>query len=150
MANLEKSRRMALRRDAGSRALATPKTPASGPGHLIAHACFGCRKSFKLAPRLGFARCPNCGDSLHQMGRSFRAPPASDTEQWAKVRALYDAGFRFSSYRGQACTPLPARLSDVAKFIAANQKQPMRVAAPNSSVKVTPDGAAQLNRQRTR
>ena len=146
MAELEKSRRMALRRDAGNRAPATPKLPASGRSYLIAHACFDCRKSFKLAPRVEAARCPNCGGDLHEMGRSFRAPPAKDTEQWAKVRALYDAGFRFSSYRSQACTPLPARLSDVAAFIAANPNHPMRVAAPNHSFKVTPDGAPQLKR----
>ena len=33
------------------------------------------------------------------MGRSFKAPPARDAEQWGKVQALYNAGFRFFSYR---------------------------------------------------
>ena len=57
------------------------------PQYLIAHACFGCRKSFKVAPRPDFlATCPNCGEQLREMGRSFKAPPVKDTEQWARSK----------------------------------------------------------------
>ena len=31
------------------------------------------------------------------MNRKFKAPPASDLKQWAKVRFLADHGFRFGS-----------------------------------------------------
>jgi hypothetical protein len=80
------------------------------------------------------------------MGRSFKAPPAKDVEQWAKVRALYDAGFRFFSYRSADGPPLPAKLADVDAFVRGNPSHPLRVAGPNNSFKVTPDGAPQLNR----
>lgn len=66
------------------------------------------------------------------MGRSFKAPSAKDKEQWAKVQALYDAGFRFSSYRSHTCAPLPAKLSEVAAFVAEHPDHPMRVAAPDN------------------
>jgi hypothetical protein len=100
------------------------------PQYLIAHACFDCRKSFKVAPRSGgTAVCPNCGAQLHEMGRSFKAPPAKDKEQWAKVRMLYDAGFRFFSYRSVDAPPLPGRLSDVESFIRDNPTHPLRVGA---------------------
>lgn len=106
------------------------------PQYLIAHACFDCRKSFKVAPRPdGIATCPSCGSQLHQMGRSFKAPAAADTEQWAKVQALYNAGFRFFSYRSVDGPPLPARLTDVEAFIRDNPAHPLRVAAPNNSFK---------------
>ena len=109
------------------------------PQYLIAHACFECRKSFKVAPRPdGTTVCPNCGGPLHEMGRSFKAPVAKDTEQWAKVQALYSAGFRFFSYRSIDGPPLPARFSDVEAFIRANPAHPLRVAAPNNSFKPKP------------
>ena len=98
------------------------------PRYLIAHACFACRKSFKVAPRQDDQTvCPNCGGALNFMGRSFKAPPAKDTEQWAKVRELYDAGFRFFSYRSVDGPPLPARLADVEAFIRDNPTHPLRV-----------------------
>ena len=100
--------------------------------YLIAHACFDCRKSFKVAPRPDFtAICPNCGGHLHEMGRSFKAPPAKDAEQWAKVQVLYNAGFRFFSYRNTSGPSLPARLLEVESFIQENPTHPLRVAAPN-------------------
>jgi hypothetical protein len=109
------------------------------PQYLIAHACFACRKSFKIAPRGDTsAVCPSCGGPLHLMGRSFKAPPAKDSEQWAKVQALYNAGFRFFSYRSVDGPPLPERLVEVDAFIRDNPAHPLRVAAPNNSFKPNP------------
>ena len=102
------------------------------PQYLIAHACFACRKSFKVAPRTDFqSTCPNCGGVIHEMGRSFKAPPAKDAEQWTKVQLLYNAGFRFFSYRSTSGPPLPDRLSEVEAFIQDNPVHPLRVAGPN-------------------
>lgn len=104
------------------------------PQYLIAHACFDCRKSFKVAPREDLsAVCPNCGGNIQEMGRSFKAPPAKDLEQWKKIKVLFAAGFRFSSYRSTLGPPLPDRLADVATFIRDNPAHPLRVAAPNNS-----------------
>ena len=111
------------------------------PQYLIAHACFDCRKSFKVAPRRDSApeaTCPNCHGPLQEMGRSFKAPLAKDTEQWAKMQALYNAGFRFFSYRSTSGPPLPARLGEVEAFIQDNPAHPLRVAAPNNSFKPNP------------
>ncbi len=79
----------------------------------------------------------NCNRQLHEMGRFFKAPAGKDTEQWAKVEALYNAGFRFFSYRSFDCPPLPGRLSEVKAFIRNNPKHPMLVAAPNYAIKAT-------------
>jgi DNA-directed RNA polymerase subunit RPC12/RpoP len=119
----------------------------SSPRYLIAHACFVCRKSFKVAPRGdSSAVCPACGSALFLMGRSFRTPPMDNVDQWAKVEALYKAGFRFFSYRSVDGPPLPARLADVDAFIRDNPTHPLRVAVPNDSFKATPNGAPQLKR----
>lgn len=131
---------MALRRDAGNRLPPVPKPVRSTSGsYLIAHACFACRKSFKIAPRSELkAACPNCGGAIHEMGRSFKAPPSRNLGQWAKVQVLHEAGFRFFSYRTFNCPPLPDRLSQVEAFIRDNPDHPFRVAGPNNSFKPNP------------
>ncbi len=62
------------------------------------------------------------------MGRSFKAPKKTDKEQWTKVQKLWDAGFRFFSYRSYPdAEPLPARLADVDSFVARNPHHPFKV-----------------------
>ena len=96
--------------------------------YLIAHACFDCCKSWKVRADRD-ARCPDCGSALHEMGRSFKAPKKTDAEQWAKVKALWSAGFRFGSYRSHPeAEPLPERLREVEDFIRRNPEHPMRIA----------------------
>jgi hypothetical protein len=135
---VEKQRRMELRRKLGYRAIPdwpVPKAQPHGGRYLIAHACFRCRCSFKVSPRPDRkAVCPKCSGPMFEMGRSFKAPPSRDKEQWLKVQALYAAGFRFFSYRSFSCAPLPRRLSEVEPFIQAHPQHPFRVAAPNPSV----------------
>lgn len=127
MSATDKSHRMALRYAAGLRQPRTAKVAATGATYRVAHACFGCRRSFKLAPREQAAPCPGCGDALCMMGRSFKAPPARDKAQWTKVERLYRAAFRFFSYRSQQCAPLPARRSDVDRFIREHPSHPLRL-----------------------
>ena len=96
--------------------------------YLAAHACFQGRKSWKV--RLDRdAKCPDCGAVLHEMGRSFKAPKKSHKGQWEKVEALWNAGYRFWSYREfEDAEPLPERLSEVDDFIRRNPDHPMRTA----------------------
>ncbi len=75
---------------------------------------------------------------MHAMGRSFKAPPKNDKEQWLKVQALYAYGFRFFSYRSFPDAPkLPERLKEVEGFVAEHPNHPFRVAAPNKSLQPT-------------
>jgi DNA-directed RNA polymerase subunit RPC12/RpoP len=126
----EKARRMALRRGAGFRARALPEVHrVTGGAYRVAHACFNCRKSFKITPRASHrAACPNCGGVLSQMGRSFKAPASRNRAQWEKVKRLYAAGFRFSCYRSHCAPKLPLKLSEVEAFVRDNPQHPMRVA----------------------
>src|SRR6476660_1589068 len=105
----EKERRMELRRAVGNREvlpLPDPR-PVARTRYLVAHACFHCRKSFKVAfhPDDSPAVCPTCRGPLHEMGRTFKAPRRNDAEQWAKVQLLYAHGFRFFSYRSFDAPP---------------------------------------------
>ena len=62
------------------------------------------------------------------MGRSFKAPKTNDVEQWKKAERLWEAGFRFFSYRSfPGAEPLPVRLSEVEAFIGRNPNHPARV-----------------------
>jgi len=122
-----------MRRKLGNRRTPEPRVPAAGDAlYLIAHACFDCRKSFKIAPRDHSAVCPQCSGSLNEMGRSFKAPKISDTEQWQKIEKLWRAGFRFFSYRSYPdAEPLPERLRDVDEFIVRNPDHPFRLRDSN-------------------
>lgn len=118
--------------------------------YLIAHACFSCRKSFKVRQRKESAPiCPQCSEELHWMGRTFRAPALRNSEQWRKVQSLYAYGFRFFSYRSYPDAPqLPERFREVAAFVAANPTHPFRVAPPNHSLQPTSTPTLSLRRGR--
>ena len=122
----EKQRRMAARRYIGNRQPNEPDPGPQSPGRpLSAHACFACRKSFKMDPDRE-QTCPECGGPSHSMGRAFKAPRRADREQWAKVERLYEAGFRFHRFGGDY-PPLPERLREVEEFIQQYPKHPLRI-----------------------
>jgi DNA-directed RNA polymerase subunit RPC12/RpoP len=128
MASPDKLERMEIRRAIGNREVRGPRVPRyyRGPDYLIAHACFDCRKSWKRSGEQENA-CPECGKRLASMGRSFRAPSKRKGDQWEKVRRLWDAGFRFWSYRSfPDAEPYPDDLREVDDFIRRNRNHPMR------------------------
>jgi hypothetical protein len=108
------------------------------------HACFQCRKVFKLAyqtkehlraawlsrrisgsrPTNAFQEsqhvCPQCGGEVEMMGRAFRAPRSNDLDAWRGVELLVPAGFRFFSYSSGG---YPSGVRAIREFIAANRKQ---------------------------
>lgn len=64
------------------------------------------------------------------MGRAFKVPRRSNAEQWAKVEALWMAGFRFINHEGwRVMEPYPTRLRDVDDFVRRNAHHPFRVKA---------------------
>lgn len=134
---IEKARRMELRRKIGNRMITEPPRRAPVGSYLIAHACFSCRKCFKIQRRDNGVRaaglieqkamCPHCRRELALMGRSFRAPRRMDAKQWKKVEKLWSAGFRFWSSRSfPHSEPLPEKLAEVDASIARNPRHPMR------------------------
>lgn len=119
---------MEIRKAIGNRAIPGPDTGERqrGPDYLVAHACFFCRKVWKLSAESA-ATCPQCKAKLSWMGRAFKAPKKSDEEQWRKVETLWKAGFRFLPDTGwRDVAPYPERLREVAGFIAANPNHPFR------------------------
>lgn len=126
---LTKHDRMEVRREIGNRDSRDPHAPPyhRGARYLIAHACFDCRKSWKRSDDHEH-RCPECDGRLAMMGRSFRTPSRRKLDQWEKVRRLWNAGFRFWSYRSHPnAERYPADLREVDAFISRNREHPMRV-----------------------
>lgn len=119
---------MQIRRDTGFRLPPRQFVTEGTAAYLTAHACFRCRKSWKVPEDSG-KKCPQCGDEILYMGRNFKAPKVSDSEQWKKVELLWNNGFRFlSSRRYPDAEPLPERLKDVPEFLKRNLTHPFRVA----------------------
>lgn len=131
----EKARRMDIRKRIRNRTItpAQQSTRTAITPYLVAHACFECRKSFKLTDGEQHV-CPGCGGKLHEMGRSFRVPRRDNVEQWRKVQTLYALGFRFFGHGSSDSESLPRYLRDVAAFVARNPKHRLRVAAPDASL----------------
>lgn len=128
----EKARRMELRKDVGNRIIEPSQPRPSGPDYRVAHACFECRKSFKIITCDETPKCPECSGEIYWMGRSFKAPKKTDIQQWKKVRLLYAHGFRFTG--SGAHPPLPERLQDVVTFVNANPNHALRVAEPDKAL----------------
>jgi hypothetical protein len=62
------------------------------------------------------------------MGRAFKPPRKADKGQWAKVQALWMAGFRFISHtRWREAEPFPERLGEVEDFVRRNPDHPFRL-----------------------
>jgi DNA-directed RNA polymerase subunit RPC12/RpoP len=132
MANEEKNRRMELRREIGNRKVKGISSPSPRTAYLMAHACFNCRKSFKLSCEKSHV-CPECGELIRLMGRAFNAPKRNDDEQWRKVQKLYALGFRFHRYGGDYPS-LPERLREVDRFVEEFPEHELRVAEPDLSL----------------
>jgi len=131
----EKARRMYIRTHIRNRRVMPAQQQARRAlsPYLIAHACFECRKSFKLHADKERV-CPGCGSKLHEMGRSFRVPRRDNAEQWRKVQTLFALGFRFFGHGSSDSEGLPRYLRDVAAFVARNPNHRLRVAAPDVSL----------------
>lgn len=88
-------------------------------------ACFSCRKVFKrtlwnkdsnhpgyTGSDLHLVPCPQCGASMVNMGRDFKAPKQNDLDQWATVELLYRHGITYG--------PRPTKLRDAVNFLGGN------------------------------
>lgn len=73
---------MATHRDSADSAVpkAWRRLTIHGHDYLVAHACFECKKSWKVSLDTNGRICPQCGGHLCEMGRSFEAPKAKDSE----------------------------------------------------------------------
>ncbi|OPH56910.1 hypothetical protein BC351_26195 [Paenibacillus ferrarius] len=89
------------------------------------YACFKCRKVFKQtsARELDIIKiqnrhykCPQCSESMKDMGHDFKAPKQNDLKQWMKVELLYNNGFTYHSC-GCGSGYRPAKLSEIEEFI---------------------------------
>jgi hypothetical protein len=136
--NEEKLRRMELRKANETREVKRIAPPSyhRGPEYLIAHACFPCRKSFKMLPLEcdKTHRCPNCEGPVYEMGRSFTAPKKADIKQWKKVHGLYIEGFRFFGSGLHDAEKLPEKLTDLKDFLRRNAEHHLRVEKPNYDI----------------
>jgi hypothetical protein len=136
--NDEKYRRMELRKSNGTRAVKPIEFPPThkGPEYLIAHACFPCRKSFKMEPlkQQNKHKCPDCAGTVYEMGRSFTVPKKTDVKQWKKVHGLYVAGFRFFGSGFHNAEKLPDKLVDLAEFLKRNPEHHLKIAEPNYNI----------------
>lgn len=130
-----KAARAQLRREVGARRLPpiTGSRPRPrGPKFLIAHACFGCRLSFKRAPLAAEHAhvCPNCAGSVLEMGRGFKAPTRREIERWFVLESLRRRGYMFPSSTQRSAAPYPTRARDLERFFAEHSQHPFRINSP--------------------
>ncbi|MDF2660506.1 MAG: hypothetical protein K0Q94_3297 [Paenibacillus sp.] len=95
------------------------------------YACFRCRKVFKqkstseLSPAEVQNRtyiCPQCRETMKDMGHDFQAPKQQDKKQWEKVEILYRNGFTYHSCGCGGPGYRPAKLSEIAAFLDAHRQ----------------------------
>jgi hypothetical protein len=120
-ANEEKYRRMALRRETGTRKLPEVLQRQHGPARLYPYVCFRCQKSFKrkVDEELPEKTCPQCGNIAVGLSRNFKAPRVGDFKQWKKVAFLVKHGFTFfHQYDANGNrVAYPATMSEAKEFV---------------------------------
>jgi hypothetical protein len=103
-------------------------------------ACFDCRKAFKQwqweatdedefnrrqklkhVPRE--VMCPDCGESMTDMGLDFKAPRQNDVEAWEVLRVLSEHGFRFFGCGCSVGFTPPETLREVPAWLQEHQKR---------------------------
>lgn len=105
-----------------ARRLPRPRNQYEFITQYLAHwACFACKKAYKQ-PYGASGVCPQCGQSMENMGMDFRAPRQKDTEQWAKVERLAGRGVRFWPEGEGGPGTRPVRLRDVEAFLGEQPK----------------------------
>ena len=109
------------------------------------YACLACRKSFKR-PRVfappRYRPCPVCGKPATGLHPDFKPPRTSNVKQWAKVRLLVEAGFRFRPIwdaEKEKSIPYPETLRDAGPWIERFKNLPVTrggpaVAEPNAAM----------------
>jgi len=58
-------------------------------------ACSHCRLVLTETETTHYESCPDCGQSMHNMGAGFIAPHQSDQAEWEKVNLLIEHNFTF-------------------------------------------------------
>ncbi|NJN45437.1 MAG: hypothetical protein HC808_01915, partial [Candidatus Competibacteraceae bacterium] len=72
----------------------------------IGYVCLDCKKVFKKHKYAQDKRgnwerieyevvCPQCANVMHETGSAFKAPKASDGKAWAKLKPLFESGYKF-------------------------------------------------------
>lgn len=73
----------------------------------IGFACLECNKVFKKHKYTQDKRCnwesvdyvsvcPQCSSAMYETGSAFKAPKVTDKKEWAKLKSLFDCGYKFN------------------------------------------------------
>jgi len=97
---------------------------------LSPHACFACRKVFKkphehFVPGSVVRACPHCGGEMAYMGYKFRAPPASNANEWKRIENALREGRDYgvkTVRKKKTVAPISPRLT--AALGAKHRKRP--------------------------
>ena len=60
-------------------------------------ACFDCRKSFAKDASETARKCPECAQSMTDMGAYFEPPRKLNKKRWAVMKVLADSGYKFNT-----------------------------------------------------
>ena len=77
----------------------------------INYACLDCKKVFKKNKYNQDSEgnweeitykvvCPQCKKTMYETGSAFKAPKLSDTKAWAKLKPLFEGGYKFTPDSG--------------------------------------------------
>ncbi len=89
-------------------------------------ACLECCKSYKREFNLSKGCpekliCPDCAGDAYNFGRHFKPPKKTDKKQWAKIKFLFENGFRFQKIRINSnhneSVPYPKTLKEAKEFV---------------------------------
>jgi len=109
----------------------------------VGYACLECKKVFKKHKYIQDKRgnwepveynvvCPQCATPMYETGSAFKAPKATDIKAWAKLKPLFESGYRFAPDFGSPFEEVPVENVIATKVPESEFRKPARKRSKNA------------------
>lgn len=103
----------------------------------VGYACLECKKAFKKhryfqdkhgdwEPIQYKVVCPHCDIAMYETGSALRTPKVSDVKAWAKLKLLFEVGYKFNPNLGSPFEEQAVEKLVVSKVPESEFRKPAR------------------------
>ena len=109
----------------------------------VGYACLECFKVFKKhkytqdkqgnwQPIDYKVVCPQCNSAMYETGKAFKAPKAKDLKAWARLKPLFESGYKFNPDFGSPLVEPELEKQKTPKVPQSEFRKPARKRSKNA------------------